>query len=82
MVVGPGTGIAPFVAFWQQRKAQAAAKTRLGKCWLFFGCRQKELDLYSEEKQLMVANKIIDRTFLALSRQKEIKKVWLIFLLL
>ncbi|KAK9703975.1 FAD binding domain [Popillia japonica] len=76
VVVGPGTGIAPFVAFWQQRKAQAAAKTRLGKCWLFFGCRQKELDLYSEEKQLMVANKIIDRTFLALSRQKEIKKTY------
>ncbi|KRT82108.1 hypothetical protein AMK59_3121, partial [Oryctes borbonicus] len=75
VLVGPGTGIAPFVAFWQQRKAQAAAKTRLGRCWLFFGCRQRELDLYHVEKQLMVENKIIDRNFLALSREKDIKNV-------
>ncbi|KAI4462215.1 nitric oxide synthase-related [Holotrichia oblita] len=82
VLVGPGTGIAPFAAFWQQRKAQAAAQTRLGKCWLFFGCRQKELDLYSKEKQLMVENKIIDRNFLALSREKGIKKTYVQDLLL
>lgn len=81
VLVGPGTGIAPFVAFWQHRKAQVAAKVKLGRCWLFFGCRQKELDLYHIEKQLMVENKIIDRNFLALSRENGLKKVKINFII-
>lgn len=75
ILVGPGTGIAPFVSFWQQRKAQAAAKTKLGKCWLFFGCRQRELDLYQDEKEQLVKDGIMDRNFLALSREPGIPKV-------
>lgn len=48
---------------------------QLPKVWLFFGCRTKALDLYSEEKQDMIEKKILDRVFLALSREQNIPKV-------
>ncbi|XP_071050182.1 nitric oxide synthase, salivary gland isoform X2 [Onthophagus taurus] len=77
ILVGPGTGIAPFRAFWQQRFALANnSKQKLGKCWLFFGCRQRELDLYKEEKKRMVEKGVIDRLFLALSREPGITKTY------
>ncbi len=46
IMVGPGTGIAPFRAFLQERKAANAA----GKNWLFFGDQRGEFDyLYRDE---------------------------------
>lgn len=47
----------------------------IGGIWLFFGCRTKALDLYKEEKEEMVANKVLEKTFLALSRDPNIPKV-------
>ena len=79
ILVGPGTGIAPFRAFWQERLAMIKDNVKLGKCWLFFGCRQKELDLYREEKEDMCKNKAIDRIFLALSREPNVTKVSAMF---
>ncbi|CAH1134822.1 unnamed protein product [Ceutorhynchus assimilis] len=76
ILVGPGTGIAPFRAFWQHRYAQLKAKHQLGKIWLFFGCRTKEMDLYKEEKDEMKQGKVLDRVFLALSREPNIKKTY------
>lgn len=75
ILVGPGTGIAPFRGFWQHRLAQLMTKRQLGKMWLFFGCRQKELDLYRSEKADMLNKKVLDRVFLALSREPDLKKV-------
>lgn len=43
--------------------------------WLFFGCRQKEMDLYRTEKAEMVEKKVLDRVFLALSREPHTQKV-------
>lgn len=46
IMVGPGTGIAPFRAFWQQRIADGAT----GPMWLFFGNPYKSTDAcYGEE---------------------------------
>lgn len=75
ILVGPGTGIAPFRGFWQQRLAQLMTKREVGKMWLFFGCRKKELDLYQQEKEEMLKKKVLDRVFLALSRETDIRKV-------
>ncbi|XP_044753718.1 nitric oxide synthase-like protein isoform X2 [Coccinella septempunctata] len=69
IVVGPGTGIAPFKGFWEHRHMLSLDNHKLGKMLLFFGCRTKELDLYRDEKADAVARRIIDKTFLALSRE-------------
>ncbi len=51
IMVGPGTGIAPFRAFWQQRVADAAT----GPMWLFFGNPYKATDnCYEDETAPLV----------------------------
>lgn len=75
ILVGPGTGIAPFRAFWQHRQAQVLANKQVGKIWLFFGCRTRELDLYKEEKNEMLKKGVVDKVFLALSREPNVPKV-------
>jgi len=50
IMVGPGTGVAPFRAFVQERAHQARAGENVGKTILFFGCRKKLEDfLYEKE---------------------------------
>lgn len=46
IMVGPGTGIAPFRAFWQQRVADGAE----GPMWLFFGNPYKATDSCYEDE--------------------------------
>ncbi|MCB5185378.1 bifunctional nitrate reductase/sulfite reductase flavoprotein subunit alpha [Methylobacillus gramineus] len=48
IMVGPGTGIAPFRAFLQERQATAAT----GKNWLFFGEQHADTDFYYREELL------------------------------
>ncbi|XP_065208793.1 nitric oxide synthase, salivary gland isoform X2 [Planococcus citri] len=78
VLVGPGTGIAPFRSFWQHRAAQKKVQAidNLGKVILFFGCRLKTLDLYSEEKQKMVEEGVLNETHLALSREPNVPKAY------
>jgi sulfite reductase (NADPH) flavoprotein alpha-component len=45
IMVGPGTGVAPFRGFLQERLARSAP----GKHWLFFGERHREHDFFYEE---------------------------------
>jgi NADPH-ferrihemoprotein reductase len=50
IMVGPGTGVAPFRGFVLERAAQAKAGENVGKTILFFGCRKKSQDfLYQVE---------------------------------
>ncbi|MTH45346.1 NADPH-dependent assimilatory sulfite reductase flavoprotein subunit [Intestinirhabdus alba] len=69
IMIGPGTGIAPFRAFMQQRAAEGAA----GKNWLFFGNPHFTEDfLYQVEWQRYVKEGVLSRIDLAWSRdQKE-----------
>ncbi|WP_336219745.1 NADPH-dependent assimilatory sulfite reductase flavoprotein subunit [Citrobacter amalonaticus] len=69
IMIGPGTGIAPFRAFMQQRAAEEAT----GKNWLFFGNPHFTEDfLYQVEWQRYVKEGVLNRIDLAWSRdQKE-----------
>ncbi|MCD7035827.1 bifunctional cytochrome P450/NADPH--P450 reductase [Metabacillus sp. GX 13764] len=50
IMVGPGTGVAPYRGFLQARRALKASGQTLGEAHLYFGCRSKETDyLYREE---------------------------------
>ncbi|KAF5096238.1 hypothetical protein D0Z00_002848 [Geotrichum galactomycetum] len=50
IMIGPGTGVAPFRAFVHERATLAAKGTPIGPALLFFGCRSSKEDfLYEEE---------------------------------
>lgn len=51
------------------------ARREFGKMWLLFGCREKAMDLYQEEKAEMVKRGVLEKTFLALSRELSVPKV-------
>ncbi len=70
IMVGPGTGIAPFRAFIEERMATGAT----GKNWLFFGDRSQKTDyLYGEEWIRYQKDGIINELDLAWSRDQEEK---------
>jgi len=65
IMIGPGTGVAPFRAFVQERRAIGAS----GKSWLFFGDRQYTHDfLYQLEWQDALKDGSLTRIDLAFSR--------------
>ena len=65
IMVGPGTGVAPFRAFVQERRAVGAA----GRSWLFFGDRRFTHDfLYQLEWQDALKDGALTRLDLAFSR--------------
>lgn len=49
IMVGPGTGVAPFRAFVQERAAQAKAGVDVGTSMLFYGCRSPDDFIYEED---------------------------------
>ena len=65
IMVGPGTGIAPFRAFLQQRQMEGDS----GRNWLFFGDWTEEGEyLYRDEMEAWRENGLINRHDLAWSR--------------
>lgn len=67
IMVGPGTGIAPFRAFLQEREVLGAA----GKSWLFFGDRNRATDfLYEEEINTWRDKGVLHRLDTAFSRDQ------------
>lgn len=72
IMVGPGTGIAPFRAFIEERRVTGAS----GKNWLFFGDRSQKTDyLYENEWESYHNDGILNDLDLAWSRDQE-KKVY------
>ncbi len=67
IMVGPGTGIAPFRSFIQEREATGAT----GKNWLFFGDQRRDCDyLYADEWNERHRRSILTRLDLAFSRDQ------------
>jgi len=65
IMVGPGTGVAPFRAFLQERKATGAK----GKNWLFFGSQHKHCNyFYENEFEKMKSDGFLTRLDCAWSR--------------
>jgi sulfite reductase (NADPH) flavoprotein alpha-component len=72
IMIGPGTGVAPFRAFLEER--QATGQT--GNNWLFFGEQREKLDyLYREQFQAMHRDGVLTRLDTAFSRDQA-KKVY------
>ena len=70
IMIGPGTGVAPFRAFLQEREATKAP----GKNWLFFGHQRMMSDFfYKEELEAMRERSALTRLSLAWSRDGEQK---------
>jgi len=70
IMIGPGTGIAPFRGFLHERRAIGAS----GRNWLFFGERSSSTDyLYREELEAMKADGYLTRLDTAFSRDQDRK---------
>ncbi len=70
IMVGPGTGIAPFRAFLQERRALGAR----GKSWLFFGSQRERCDyFYKEDFDQLKSEGYLTRIDCAFSRDQEHK---------
>ncbi len=70
IMVGPGTGIAPFRAFLQERAATGAK----GKNWLFFGDQKAATDfLYQDELTALQKSGVLTRLDTAFSRDQQEK---------
>ena len=70
IMVGPGTGVAPFRGFLLERQARQAS----GENWLFFGDRSAESDfLYRDEFEAMQQSGLLNRLDLAFSRDQKDK---------
>ena len=69
LMIGPGTGVAPFRAFVQERAARRARGEALGPADLYFGCRSEQSDfLYAEEWKAHAAAGALTEFVTAFSR--------------
>jgi len=67
IMIGPGTGIAPFRAFLQERQALGAK----GKNWLFFGAQREKCDYaYKEDWEKFSSDGVLTKLECAWSRDQ------------
>jgi len=70
IMIGPGTGVAPFLSFMQERKYLRSD----GKNWLFFGAQTRKNDfIYEDQISNFVKEKILNNLDVAFSRDQEKK---------
>ena len=77
IMIGPGTGVAPFIGFIDQRRQTLLATSPLqkeqksvGPMWLYFGCRHRDRDwIFREEMEAAAADGTLARLRTAFSRE-------------
>lgn len=72
IMIGPGTGVAPFIGFLQQREEERKEKpeAQFGETWLFFGCRYRDRDyLFREELEGFVSSGTLNHLKVCFSRE-------------
>ncbi|XP_039185191.1 methionine synthase reductase isoform X2 [Crotalus tigris] len=71
IMVGPGTGIAPFISFLQHRQKlrEKHPDYKFGEMWLFFGCRYKARDyLFQDELRCFLESGVLTYLIVCFSR--------------
>eukprot|EP00761_Pharyngomonas_kirbyi_P001513 gb/GECH01001517.1/.p1 GENE.gb/GECH01001517.1/~~gb/GECH01001517.1/.p1 ORF type:complete len:671 (+),score=159.66 gb/GECH01001517.1/:1-2013(+) len=72
IMVGPGTGVAPFRGVLRHRAAMRDVSSSLGKTVLFFGSRARDQDfLYGDELRKMHQDGVLDELHTAFSREAD-----------
>eukprot|EP01016_Furgasonia_blochmanni_P049774 TRINITY_DN7599_c0_g1_i1.p2 TRINITY_DN7599_c0_g1~~TRINITY_DN7599_c0_g1_i1.p2 ORF type:complete len:281 (-),score=57.42 TRINITY_DN7599_c0_g1_i1:925-1767(-) len=78
LMVGAGTGLAPFRAILQQKQVESQGeKATLGPLYLVFGCRKYNSDfIYRDEIETYRNQGVLSKLLLALSRENEAQKMY------
>ncbi|KAM7369979.1 hypothetical protein PAMP_011266 [Pampus punctatissimus] len=77
IMVGPGTGVAPFIGFLQQRETERQQNPEVvfGETWLFFGCRHKDRDyLFREDLEGFLSSGTLNHLKVCFSRDNQEKE--------
>ena len=74
IMIGPGTGFAPFRGFLQEKQWQKEQGKPLGEVVLYYGCRKEATDfIYRDEVESWVEQGVITHLYTAFSRDQESK---------
>ncbi|NWS97777.1 MTRR reductase, partial [Mionectes macconnelli] len=77
IMVGPGTGISPFIGFLQHRQKLREQHTdwEFGETWLFFGCRHRDRDYLFKQLRCFLENGTLTHLKVCFSRDSSTAEV-------